>query len=379
MISILTGLPRSGKSYRAVWYIYNNFIDPDSKLFNKYRYLHTNIGGFRFKEINETLVSAPVVTDDDVYIKETIYLDWNPFYKHIEKLHEMALADKSDNELLTYARYHKLSPALIVIDEAYRFYKKKSDPVLVWLNGYHGHLGLDLLFIIHKPTLMNSDYIAHTEEFIDAQPKSKSITNNTFRYVFYPTSNYNKTDKYHSEKLIADSKIFALYQSGDLHNPKKILHKFIGFIIAGVLMVLFFGYIFYSRMASHLNPEQLLDEQNASITSPVSVSSAPQTLKFSDDSIVLTIRCDYDFCSRVDPKFQTHYIAKSTFNDLLTLVDSKVVSIREYYMLDNYFIETMYLVPKKVENIYPTFFIPLPSNSQPQNMGSGSKPLDGVS
>jgi len=211
MITILTGLPRSGKSYRAVWLINKNFIDFTSKDYSKYHYLYTNIGGFKHDEVNQKLAENPLILDDEVVQKQSFQLIWGSFYPHVKKMFEMALAEKSDEEILRYAKYHKLTPALIVVDEAYRFYTKKSDPTLVWLNGYHGHLGLDIVLIIHRPSLMHADYRAHCEEFIDAKPKSRLASDNIFRYKFYGDDDYSDKNFYARDSIRADPVIFFFF------------------------------------------------------------------------------------------------------------------------------------------------------------------------
>ncbi|MFA5215070.1 zonular occludens toxin domain-containing protein [Sulfuricurvum sp.] len=361
MITILTGLPRSGKSYRAVWQIQQTFIDPKSKDYAKHRYLYTNIGGFKHDVVNETLSQNPIVTDDDVIVKESIYLDWDVFYSHIEKLFMMALDDKPDEELLRYAAYHKLTPAYIVIDEAYRFYSKRSDPVLVWLNGYHGHLGLDLVIIIHRPTLMHSDYKAHTEEFIDAQPKSKSLTNNQFRYFFYSTDYYTKADRYETDRLTAKPEIFALYKSGDLHKPKKVLYKFIGLALFAALCVfLLFKFLFH-RFDSRVNPNGETPSASTSQTASAPVPSHPNL----SGKSLLRVRCDATSCARIDSSLELHFIPRPFFEELLKLTDYKMITVSEVSVFQNKYFDFLYFVDSDFIKLFPSWSIPIKFKSDP--------------
>jgi zona occludens toxin len=370
MITILTGLPRSGKSYRAVWQIYETFINPKSKDFKKHHFLYTNIGGFKHDVVNDMLLLNPIEGDvigSDEIIKESIYLDWNTFYPHICKLHEMAKADKTDDELLRYARYHKLTPAFIVIDEAYRFYTKKSDPVLVWLNGYHGHLGLDLLFIIHRPSLMHSDYKAHTEEFIDAQPKSKSLTNNTFRYYFYATDTYNKENKYASDKLTADQNIFALYKSGDLHKPKKILYKYIGIMAGAVAFIGLMAYFFIDRMGDRLAPEpsEIVVNPNDAINPLDGNVTLPKSSVTS--SMLLRVRCDDLVCCRVDSAYQVNYIPKLYFEEALKMIDSKLLAGSTVKIFNVEYKDSLYSIPSDSIAYFSMWNIPLNQKTSPKS------------
>lgn len=378
MISILTGLPRSGKSYRAVWYIQKHFIDVKSKDYDKHTYLYTNIGGFKHELVNETLMQNPIDngTDQPDTLKESVYLDWAVFYPKLQKLHEMAKADKPDEELLVYARYHKLTPALFVIDEAYRFYTKTSDPTLVWWHGYHGHLGHDILIIIHRPSLMHSDYKAHTEEFIDAQPKSKALFSNQFRYFYYSIDNYSKTNRYHSDKLQADPDIFALYKSGDLHNPKKIVYKFIFIAILALLFILFLAYYFLHviKKQTHIDQndfpvvEQSINPYDGNTTTmPLAKSSSTPFL-----NLALRVRCDRENCSRVDNQYKINYIPRHYFEQLLKTVDHKYLTGTEIKICDQIYEDSLYVISEDSMYLFSFWNIQKSQNFQQKPLEAGS-------
>lgn len=378
MISILTGLPRSGKSYRAVWYIQKHFIDPKSKDYDKHTFLYTNIGGFKHETVNDILIQNPIDngTDQEDTIKESIYLDWAWFYPHLQKMHEMAKADKPDEELLRYARYHKLTPALFVIDEAYRFYTKASDPTLVWWHGYHGHLGHDILIIIHRPSLMHSDYKAHTEEFIDAQPKSKALFSNQFRYHFYATDSYNKANRYSTDKLTASPDIFALYKSGDLHNPKKIVYKFLAIAGAGILVVLGLLYYFFWSLKERAGLNDDADIQETAIEQTVNpydgnVSVAPKSPIAS--SMLLRVRCDAIACSRVDNAYVTNYIPRLYFEEALKMIDFKLLAGSTVRVFDVEYNDRLFSIPSDSIKYFSMWNIPLVQKSgQKQMFGGGA-------
>ncbi len=376
MITFFTGLPRTGKSYRGVWYIQKNFIDPNSSNFNERQYCWTNIGGFKFDQINDSLLPFPLdpsksdyfkhnpelIKNDDNYTKETIYLDWKVFYPHIEKLHSMALEDKSDLDLLRYARYHKLSPALIVIDETYRFYTKKVDPVLVWLNGYHGHLGLDIIFIIHRPTLMASDYCGHTEEFINAQAKSKQLNNSTLKYFYHDSPLYTKDNNYDKHTLTADPEIFALYKSGDLHKPKKIIYKYIGFMFVAFAFIGLVSYFFIGRMDDRIHPADAVSSSvnpNDPIAVPVKSSVSA--------SMLLRVRCNDLYCSRVDPAYQTNYIPKLYFDQIMQLIDFKELGGSSINIFGDVYNDKLYMIPSDAISFFSMWNIPVTaSTASPQ-------------
>lgn len=373
MITILTGLPRSGKSYRAVWQIYETFIKSTSKDYKKHQYLYTNIGGFKHDVVNDILVKNPIITDDEIIVKESLYLDWDVFYSHLDKLFDMAQADKSDDELLRYARYHKLTPAMIVIDESYRYFTKRSDPVLVWLNGYHGHLGLDIVIIIHRPSLMHSDYKAHTEEFIDAQPKSKSLTNNIFRYKFYSDDHYIKQSNYSTDRLIANQAIFDLYKSGDLHKPKKILYKYIGIMIGAVFFIGLMAYFFMDKMGDHLAPAPTSETVVNPLDPPNPLDANVTHQKSSiSSSMLLRVRCDNLSCSRIDSAYQTNYIPKLYFEEALKMIDFKLLAGSTVKIFDVVYKDELYSIPSDSISYFSMWNIPLVQSNNPKQTFSST-------
>jgi hypothetical protein len=351
MITFFTGKPRSGKSYRAVWYIQKNFIDPKSSTYSKHHYLYTNIGGFKHDFVNETLSKNPLDLDDGEFVKQSFPIDWKVLYSHFKKMYEMFQAEKSDDEILRYARYHKLTPALYVYDEAYKYYTKKSDPVLVFINAYHGHLGMDIIFIIHSFRLMHLDYKAHTEEFIDAQPKSKNLSDKSFRYKFYASEYYSKDPSYHSDSIRADNAIFSLYKSGDLHSPKKILHKFFGIIIGGVLFVAFIIYQLFNSFSEDITPPPSSD---SNITTSSVVNSSP-----SSKYVLLRVRCDDLSCCRVDPAFVVSYVPKLFFNELLNSVDNVPVASSTTRVFDVNITDSIYKISADSMALFSFWNIPL--------------------
>jgi len=352
MITILTGLPRSGKSYRAVWLINKNFIDFTSKDYSKYHYLYTNIGGFKHDEVNQKLAENPLVFDDEVLQKQSFQLIWSSFYPHIFKMFEMSLDEKSDEEILRYAKYHKLTPALIVVDEAYRFYTKKTEPPLVWLNGYHGHLGLDIVLIIHRPSLMHSDYKAHTEEFIDAQPKSRSLSDNIFRYKFYGDDAYLDKNFYARDSLKADPVIFDLYKSGDMYKPKKLIYKFIFIILGSILFISLAFFTLFYRLG-HMGDSSDRNETNVTTSSNVTNSSLKPPTDISNftpaqivqrGNLYLRVRCDFAQCWRVDQDF-FYYVPRLYFTESLKkFPNSSLISSSEFVYFGERYDDYLYSV-----------------------------------
>ena len=394
MITILSGLPRSGKSYFAVNYANEIFIKPSSPKFHEYQYLYTNIGGFKFDKVNDDLAPFPLepdksvfftdvnpflVKEDSDFTKEAIYLDWSDLYKHLTKLHEMAIADKPDEDMLRYCRYHKLTPALIIIDEAYRYFTKKTDPVLKWLFGYHGHLGLDLMVIIHRPQLMSADYYGYTETYIDAQPKSKSLSDNTFRYFWYSSAVYSHGSNgtnYDKKKLKAKPEIFALYKSGDLHKPKKILFKYIGIMAASALVIAFLAFFFLDRMDERIHPEGSPDVSQGNPSAPRSIS--PGSVPLSSDLVPLVVRCDLTSCARVDPAYITRYVSRPFFEEIMRRLETKPITVQDNTVFNITYYDFYYLIPSDSMRLFSFWNVPLSNTPGSSQTSISSTPLSGV-
>jgi len=287
MIEFLTGLPRSGKTYRAVYDIKNKFMNADHAEFNKHRYLYTNIGGLKFDDIQLHLECHPVETEDDIYTKKVYPLDWKKLKHHLDHMYKMSQEEKPDSEIIDYAIKYKLSPAKFVIDESYKYFKKKVyDDVLIWWMAYHGHLGHDLVLIVQNKKMLHADYKMNSENFVHALPKSKTISNKSFKYYHYADESYDKDQRYDTSRLSVNQEIFDLYKSGDMHNPKKVVHKFIGIGIGAFLLS---GFLFY----------RLIDSVGGSESKEVSQSiprSSENVNHYSSSTDLYQIRCDYDSC-----------------------------------------------------------------------------------
>lgn len=150
MIDYFFGKPRTGKTYRAVNILYEDYIKNEN-ISPKFTYILTNIGGFKFKEINQLF--------QDRGSKSISYkLIWADFYKHLGVLYRMALEEKDDVELNRYAYSHKINDCLIILDEA-SLYLKKYDDVISWYLAYHGHFKVRIIIIAQSPKQINAEYV----------------------------------------------------------------------------------------------------------------------------------------------------------------------------------------------------------------------------
>ncbi|WP_324170991.1 zonular occludens toxin domain-containing protein [Sulfurimonas sp.] len=299
MIDYFFGKPRTGKTYRAVDILYNDYVK-DENASPKFTNIITNIGGFKFKEINQLF--------RDRGSKSVAYkLVWRDLYTHLSKLYEMALDDKSDEELNRYAYSHKINDALIILDEASLFMKRYDDVVSWWL-AYHGHFKMRIIIIAQSPKQINAEYLVHAEIYYEAQPQSKQLASNKLRYIHYSEPYFVKDNKFSSNTITSNQKIFDLYKSGEVDKPKKMLIRFIIYI----LIALFISAAFFKFLLYRLSPDTPDTEENQSN----SVTSTYEDVDYpppKSDDYLLSVRCNKRYCWNTDPKYDSKEISLSYF------------------------------------------------------------------
>lgn len=349
MIDYFFGKPRTGKTYRAVKVIYDDYISDKAET-PKFRNILTNIGGFKFKEVNQTLT-------DQGSMSIAYRLVWKDFYIHLKKMYEMAMDDKSDDELNKYADDHKINDCLIVLDEASLYFKKYDDAISWWL-AYHGHFKIRIIVIAQSPKQINAEYLVHAEIYYEAQPQSKQLTNNKLRYIHYSESYFSKDSKFGSDIITSKKEIFDLYKSGEVDKPKKILYKFMFFMVLAILvMISLFKFLMY-----RLSPP-------SDITNDVEVSvrdSNDNDYVVSSDGNLITFRCDNKSCWLTGDKYKYKQISLSYLKFVLLSHDIELAFYEtncEVYKLVNLkrgqkkitlasMTDYSYFIPKSVKNTY---------------------------
>ena len=295
MIDFFFGKPRTGKTYRAVDLIYKEYIKPNS--IPTFDNILTNIGGFKFKEVNQIFL-------DKGSVSRAYKLEWKTFYIHLKKLHEMALDEKSDDELNKYANYHHINNALIVLDEA-SFYMKRYDDAISWWLAYHGHFKMRIICITQSPKQIYSEYMEHTEIFYEAQPQAKQLSNKSLRYIHYSDIPFKKDNRFGNSSLKTSQDIYNLYKSGEVDKPKKIIYKFIFMAIFAIVAVFALGYFFVHKVKTEAHIEDVPQKQ---------VNSNNDDYKLSDiDNNLVRIRCDNKYCWNTDSKYESNEVTMSYF------------------------------------------------------------------
>lgn len=220
MITYIVGNPGSGKTYYAVFKIYQLFIFKPKDTFlsrvikpekqKEYSYCYTNINGFKFDL-------------DAKFIK----FDYEKFYSDLEVLYLLYMDKVGDDILNEKAKELNLHNVLIVLDEAHNFLKAKEDNILVWWLTYHRHLYQDIMLITQDLSLISNEYKRIAEHFLKAVDSSKRLFKNKFRYMLYGSYKMYQKDvmqKFHVPYL---KEVFNLYHSGQNASQKSFVRKFL--------------------------------------------------------------------------------------------------------------------------------------------------------
>ena len=230
MVTFLLGIPGSGKTYKAVYDLYYNFSKSalslkKNTLKKDYLVALTNINSFNFDLCN------------NVY--EFVF---NDFLVHITRLYTMKLLEnKTDDDLISYAREYNLYKCFFVLDEAHN-YLSSDNKVLIWWLTYHRHLHQDIILISQNMSLFHSAYKTQGELYLRAIPASRSFSSRKFKYFQYSDKSLSSSSKIGTLKLPKLKEVFALYVSGDSVVTNNILVKF---VFIAFFFFLFVGLGFY--------------------------------------------------------------------------------------------------------------------------------------
>lgn len=104
------GVPGSGKSYKAVYTIYETFLNDKSDRYGKKDLFYTNIHEFKFDRFpNKGFPFVP-----------------NTLISQLSQLRLLDIQGKSKDEIIELARSMNLFNCLIVWDESQTFFSKKK-------------------------------------------------------------------------------------------------------------------------------------------------------------------------------------------------------------------------------------------------------------
>lgn len=309
-ITYIVGNPGSGKTYFAVYKIYEFFVVPtlpDPKIFGfkikrktkafDYSYCYSNINGLKFT-ISQKLLP----------------FDFEVFYLNLIVLYNLYNQNVSDDQLNLKANELKLFKAMFIIDEAHNILKNKDDKILVWWLTYHRHLHQEIIFITQDLSLISNEYKRIAEFFYKALDSGKRIFKSSLRYVQFSSYKMYQKDLVPGGKfsLRTRQEVFDLYQSGQKQSGTPFLRRIFIFLFSSLFFLGIVFYYFLSYFTDTTLPEtnsstpvnfqnyqdsSLGDFQISRGVSDSNYNSPSSNSNFKLDSFFYRVVCFSDFCS----------------------------------------------------------------------------------
>jgi len=286
MFTGIMGPPRSGKTYFYVNIIVDEF-KKHQKNASKYRFIYTNINGLRFDAF-QGFVKQYNRADFDKAMQQEFAI-----YSQAEEglIEHGGDFDKWAIENGVYADYHH---CLIIIDEAYGTFSTTYEDHKNRFLSYHGHWGMDVVFILQSKRQVNRRYLDHCEVFYVAKPSGKRFNSNLFRYTSYSTAETKKDNEIESLSLKFDKNVASYYNSGSTVLYKSfVLKKLMPLFF--LIPVLYFYFFVFGSPTLHKNTQneatksldvnQSLDQNNTKL-SPQSLSTLHEK-PFLNDGVLL--------------------------------------------------------------------------------------------
>lgn len=289
MITVITGAPRSGKSFYMVKHIYDNYIDKKTNQLKKGYYLITNITG----------LILPHVKLDEILKKYRVEEFFN-----VKKQEELA------------EKYGKI---IYVIDECQRYFDEtlKSKDVQYFFE-YHGHLGIEIFLMLQLYKRLHRTLQGLEEMHIHANRKSTGIFNKlTYRVM----SGSEQVDFFTLKK---DKKIFLLYRSLVYKEHSKIKNPIIKYMaIAGISMIIAIVLFIKTFNTKQTNKKNNNNKQITEFT-----SSKPQIIKDKNNNIVYTQNTKLEKDQETNKKLiQLSYTKIG--NDIRIVFDKNLIPLKQ--------------------------------------------------
>lgn len=300
-ISYLTGIPKSGKTYLAVYKIWENFVkEPKKSLFskeapkNKYKICYTNINEFDFSKSDKIEL---LKTDDFKY--------------NLSLLYDLYQAGANDTDLNLKADEFRLNHSLIVIDEAHNFFTKKDD-ILTWWLTYHAHLYQDIWLITQDLSLIDTGYKAVAEYFYKAVEPARRLITSRFRYQQFSSYKMNGVDliKGGGFTLPSLDEVFKMYVAGEKTKGSSIVVKF----FALALILSFITFVAFNLYIKILSPKSEETKEEPINQTQIQIIQEPIKKEKKENEIlpfIYEVRCYYETCKISDKyeKFDLSYLS----------------------------------------------------------------------
>jgi zona occludens toxin len=334
MIWYITGKPRSGKTYYAVYKI-KGFADSD-----RYDNIYTNIGGFKFDKFDK-VKKLDFEHFFDVYVPE--------LYKEFKKAKKTM--DDYDDWIVNKVKEDGYYRSAFFVDEAQE-YLANERVHLRWLFSYQGHLGFDFYFITQALGLVHAKYKYTVESVYNSVSSSYKIFSNLFSsplldklfgksklykkikeltnygvYQIYATTKMTRTDKVSTFRLPMKKEIFDIYKSGDVIQQKSpILGRLLIILLLILGLYFYFKYftqnMFHHKSKSKDNPvsKTVLSTSNTHSGSKSLDSAALSASASYENKIIIPVSCRNDYCSSKFFQRLPYGVLKKYKDDLFRII-----------------------------------------------------------
>lgn len=343
-ITYITGIPRSGKSYYAMYLLYNQFIKPKptpnkllktiqaylpkKTLDKSYDIAYTNINQFDFTKSDK--------------IKP---FEFNDFQLKLAVLHNMYLQKATDDTLIIQAKLLGLYNALFVIDEAQNFFSSENI-VSTWWFTYHGHLHQDIILITQNLDLIEKSYFKLAEFFYKAVPPSSRFFSNKFRYIQFNSSKLFQKDKIGDFHVPMVHDIFNMYVSGASNTTRSQVKKYLSYFVFLFLILIIAFYYFIQQFNTSENIDTNITEEiqvalpiSTNDLSLVDTKNIPHSIKHSDDlnkTMLFEIKCFDMLCTYENTDFP---------KPLLNKILSKQISTFTWFFQNGSYMHYFVMLP----------------------------------
>lgn len=323
MLVFITGVPGSGKTYKAVYELYKHFGKNSKTRDDKFEHCYTNINQFDFSLVDERVKK----------------FDYDEFKTKILELHNLYKRKVTDDELNQRAQELGLYKALFVLDEAHNYFQT-NDATLVWWLTYHRHMYQDIYLITQNLALIHSKYKPLAEYFYKAVPASLRLKKDIFKYNVYVDSKMTKYSKAKVEKLKLDKNIIKLYHSGDVVKAPNFLLRFIviAIIIFAITIIAFFAlerYFFSPESDISQSISSNIKTHSKTLTPTTNPQNIQESISINIDSDMKykSLQCNNNHCT-----FQKYKIPIDVLIQLFQISQSKILLAKEIPGTQNFYL-----------------------------------------
>lgn len=332
MLTYITGLPGSGKTYKALLTLFSNF-GKDKDIVKGKRFL--------IKDVTYALTNINELNYDK--FENVSSFKWNDLYKNISVLYDMQVVNScSDSELIEKSKELKLYDVLIIIDECHNFFDK-SDKILIWWIAYHRHMHHTLILITQNLGLVNYKYKKFAESFLKAVPSSLKLFNNSMKYHEYVDSRMGKANKVGVVNAPIYTEVFATYGSGQNVKQKSVLIRFLISSLAALIFIIFIIFLFKEKYTSSIQEDENIntnqnDNEVFISSKSITVPENQRVIYNSDNNHVVILTCSNqkNLCTYNNKSFNKTLIdsmAKKFNYEVLDVSKFKNSSFSKYYIL----------------------------------------------